>query len=166
MKGVRTIVAGRLRGLSLLSGLILLGCSTTTVIRPGQNLFLEERGVLVTRDGRNIQVQHTLVRNDSILATDSREGVKIRMPMAEAEKLLTRNRVLAAWQGALLFAGAGAVLGAIPDPDCGDPCLFPNGGLVGSIFVATFAAPVGALVGAVQGRRRKFLFEPPSPVAP
>jgi hypothetical protein len=156
--------AGNVWRLSVVSAMIFLGCSTTTVIRRDQDLFLEKPGTLITRDGTNINVRHTLIRNDSISGIDSRLGRKIQMPVAEAQKLVIGNRAQAAWQGMLIFAGVGAVIGAIPDPECGDTCLFPNGGLNGSLFWAVLAAPAGAFWGAVLGNTRNYVFEQSSPI--
>lgn len=147
--------------LGILLSLVFLGCSTTTVVRPGEELFVGEPGTLTTKAGNELQVHQAQIGNDSIVVLASRMGGKTRMAQGEAEKLVVKNRGRGAWQGMLLFSGAGAVLGAIPDPNCGDPCLFPNGGVVGSIFVAAMVAPVGAIWGAVLGSHRNYVFEQP-----
>ena len=153
----------RILRLNLALTLIFLGCSTHTNIRPGQDLFVDGPAVLITKDGKNLNVRQIRVRDDSVTAVDSRTRDSVRMPVPEARKLVVKQRLKGALQGMLLFAGAGALLGMIPDPDCGDPCLFPNGGLEGSIFTAVLAAPVGALFGAILGSNTIYHFEPPFP---
>lgn len=163
--GIGSTKVIRFPWLNILLPLIFLGCSTTTVVRQGQELFLGEQGVLITKDGKKSNVHHAQIRNDSIVVIDSRMGRKSRMPLSEAQKLVVKNRGQGAWQGMILFAGLGAVLGAIPDSNCGDPCLFPNGGVGGSVFWAILAAPVGALWGAVLGSHRNYVFAQTAPVS-
>jgi hypothetical protein len=156
--------SARIRWLNLAFVLVFLGCSTNTIIRPGQDLYLDGPAVLITKDGKNLNVQQTRVRDDSISAVDTRTSQNVRMPVPEARKIVVKKRLKGALQGMLLFAGAGALLGMIPDPGCGDPCLFPNGGLEGSVFTAVLAAPAGALLGAILGSNMIYHFERTVPV--
>lgn len=126
---------------------------------------MHEPGILITKGGKSLKIHQALIRDDSIIAIDSRLGQSTQMPVIKAQKLVFKKRGQGAWQGMLLFTGVCAVLGAIPDPDCGDTCLFPNGGLGGSLFWAILAAPVGAVWGAVLGSPHYYVFEQPLPVA-
>lgn len=94
----------------LIVAIVISGCTTTHVVRPGAELIIEKQARLLTRDDQSLDVFNILFERDSLVAFDIKSQKPYYFHINEIDNVIVTNR----FKGALMGASIGFLALGLP----------------------------------------------------
>ena len=145
---------------AIVAGLLLVftvGCTTTHVIKPNDDLNIAQNATLTTTGNTKIDVKAAYSIGDSIVAIDYFSHQEHRFHKSDVPKIVVTNRLEGALKGLLFGAVGGAALGFLGGDENPTDALAGRG--AGAIIFGGMGAMFGPLFGAIVGSNDIYIIE-------
>jgi hypothetical protein len=143
-------------------GSLVVGCTTTRVVKRGDEFSLERKAMLVTRNHPGIEISSVRAVGDTLIAFSPHAGHRsMKLHLSEVKKITTRKRAQKQGLYGLLGVAVGGAVGYAAGKDNANDPLATRG--ASAFVLGAWGGACGLFYGSGLGQKEVFVFQASEP---